>query len=134
VLLAFAVVGFDWLDGLAATRSRYWAGVAHVRPFRYFAIANLAALGLCVGPAVASALSQVRRAPTLPLVGATLAALAIADASAMSKGEVERIWLPYAIWLLPAAATFATRPRWMYAMLALQAATAIALQTFIHSS
>ena len=38
------------------------------------------------------------------LVGGGLAAVAIADLSGMSKGEVERIWLPFLPWVLLAAA------------------------------
>jgi hypothetical protein len=39
----------------------------------------------------------------LPAVAA-LAAMALATASNLSKGEVERIWLPFAMWLLVLAA------------------------------
>ncbi|MFJ4435802.1 hypothetical protein [Streptomyces sp. NPDC088923] len=49
------------------------------------------------------------------LVCAALVALLAADLSGMSKAETERIWLPFALWLLPAAA-FLPRPRlWLTA-------------------
>jgi hypothetical protein len=49
------------------------------------------------------------------LVSAALLALLVADLSGMSKAETERIWLPFALWLLPACA-FLTRPRiWLTA-------------------
>ncbi|WP_374701515.1 hypothetical protein [Streptomyces maremycinicus] len=49
------------------------------------------------------------------LVAAALLALLVADLSGMSKAETERIWLPFALWLLPACA-FLTRPRvWLAA-------------------
>ena len=49
------------------------------------------------------------------LVLAALLALLAADLSGMSKAETERIWLPFAMWLLPACA-FLTRPRaWLTA-------------------
>ena len=35
----------------------------------------------------------------LLLVGATTVVVALADASGMSKAEVERIWLPFVPWL-----------------------------------
>ncbi|NEA18292.1 hypothetical protein G3I29_22840, partial [Streptomyces halstedii] len=38
------------------------------------------------------------------LVLAALLALALADLSGMSKAETERIWQPFVLWLLPAAA------------------------------
>jgi hypothetical protein len=34
------------------------------------------------------------------LASAALAAVLLADVSGMSKGEVERIWLPFAVWLV----------------------------------
>ena len=49
------------------------------------------------------------------LVAAAFAALLIADLSGMSKAETERIWLPFAMWLL-ASCAFLTRPRsWLAA-------------------
>lgn len=44
------------------------------------------------------------------LVAAAFSALLIADLSGMSKAETERIWLPFAMWLL-ASCAFLTRPR-----------------------
>jgi hypothetical protein len=54
-------------------------------------------------------------------VGAALLALFAADISGMSKAETERIWLPFAMWLLPCCA-FLPRPR---AWLAAQAVLAL---------
>ncbi|GHE84780.1 membrane protein [Streptomyces spiralis] len=49
------------------------------------------------------------------LVFSALLALLVADVSGMSKAETERIWLPFAMWLLPACALL-TRPRaWLAA-------------------
>jgi hypothetical protein len=63
-------------------------------------------------------------APRLALlVASALLALLIADLSGMSKAETERIWLPFAVWLLPACA-FLTGPR---AWLATQATLALLL-------
>jgi hypothetical protein len=48
-------------------------------------------------------------------VSAALLALLVADLSGMSKAETERIWLPFALWLLPVCA-FLPRPRaWLTA-------------------
>ena len=45
--------------------------------------------------------------------------LLVADLSGMSKAETERIWLPFALWLL-AAGAFLDRPRvWLTAQAAL---------------
>jgi len=49
------------------------------------------------------------------LIAATFSALLIADLSGMSKAETERIWLPFAMWLLTSCA-FLTGPRiWLAA-------------------
>ena len=66
------------------------------------------------------------------LVGAALLAVALAGISGMSKGEVERIWLPFAVWVLPAAAVFGF-PRRASRWLALQVAFTIGLQTLVRS-
>lgn len=77
--------------------------------------ANLACTVLIVGPAtvagVRRAVPRLRPAPPNRadrrlglLVAAALLALLVADLSGMSKAETERIWLPFAVWLLPACA------------------------------
>jgi hypothetical protein len=38
------------------------------------------------------------------VIAAAGTAVAVADIAGLSKAEVERIWLPFAIWLLPACA------------------------------
>ncbi|MFG2574108.1 hypothetical protein [Streptomyces sp. NPDC048481] len=49
------------------------------------------------------------------LAAAALTALLLADLSGMSKAETERIWLPFALWLL-ASCAFLSRPRaWLAA-------------------
>ncbi|HVM40737.1 MAG TPA: hypothetical protein VM618_08185, partial [Acidimicrobiia bacterium] len=104
VLAAFAAVGFSWFDGLDATRREYAESIASTRPYAYFLVANLAALAVATGPATATALSRLRPSGLAVLVaGAGLAVLA-ADVSGLSKGEVERIWLPFTVWLLAATA------------------------------
>jgi hypothetical protein len=105
-LAAAALAGFWWPDGLAATGERYALGIARLRPYGYFLVANLAALAIALGPAVAPALARLRdRRLWLP-AGAGIAAIAIADLSGLSKGEVERIWLPFMPWVLVATAAF----------------------------
>jgi hypothetical protein len=40
----------------------------------------------------------------------------MADVSGLSKSEVERIWLPFAVWLVPAAGFLPGSPRrWLAA-------------------
>jgi hypothetical protein len=53
---------------------------------------------------------------------AAVAAVVTATLSGFSKAEVERIWLPFAIWLLPACAFLPRRThRWWLAVQALAA-------------
>ena len=104
VLLAAGLAGFWWPDGLAATRAEYAEGLSGVRPYGYWVVGNLAALAVATGPAAAAGLSRLRpRSPLGVLLTATLAAVLVADLSGLSKGEVERIWLPFVPWLVLAA-------------------------------
>ncbi|MFZ6002896.1 MAG: hypothetical protein ACOYXM_03090 [Actinomycetota bacterium] len=132
VLLAVDLAtGFSWMDGLRATHRAYYAGIAADRPAPYFAlVGNPAALALAAGPAVAVGLAAVIRrwrdaSSVLPL--AAFGAVALANLSLLSKGEVERIWLPFIPWLALAAP--GNRRGW----LAAQAALAVALQAGLRS-
>jgi hypothetical protein len=111
----FATAGFWWPEGFARTADRVVIGAGwQDRPTAYFLFANPAALAMAVGPAVVAALpllarlrnrecgGDLRRLAT-PALGALLA-VGVAIASNLSKGEVERIYLPFAVWLLPLAA------------------------------
>ncbi len=132
VFAAFYGAGFSWFAGLAATRRQYWLGAARHRPFRYFVVADLAAAALALGPALAVALSRLRDRRVWLLVGSALAVIVLADLSAMSKAEVERIWLPFFPFVLVATSVFGhdrEQRRW----LALQAATAIAVELTVRS-
>ncbi|MFD2765305.1 hypothetical protein [Micromonospora eburnea] len=149
VVAAFTSAGFWWWDGYQRVVERYHQGWATDRPYGYWVWANLAALVLSAGPACGPALVRAVRAgvtairpasrgPDARLVGSAVAAgpaallpvaaavvVLAADLSGLSKAEVERIWLPFAVWLLVAAAQLppATRRWW----LAGQAATALAV-------
>ncbi|MDX2583572.1 hypothetical protein ACOT81_02080 [Streptomyces sp. WI04-05B] len=131
---AFTFAGFNWWEAYHLLVTRYFEGAGGVRPYGYWVWANLACTVLLVGPATVAGLRRAGAAPVrevlrgLPrasvdtpgsrlavLVFAALLALLAADLSGMSKAETERIWLPFALWLLPACA-FLTRPRvWLAA-------------------
>ncbi|MEU9451227.1 hypothetical protein [Streptomyces sp. NPDC048277] len=127
VPVAFTLAGFDWWEGYRLLVTRYYQGIGGTRPYGYWVWANLACTVLITGPATAAGLRRAgatlihrRTAPSHRtrlafLVAAALLALLIADLSGMSKAETERIWLPFAMWLLPACA-FLPRPRvWLTA-------------------
>lgn len=90
------MVGFGWLQGLEATEALYRAGVSSSRPYDYFVVNNLAAFALALGPAAAPGLMRLPGSRLVWIVGGALVAVAAADLSGLSKGEVERIWLPFA--------------------------------------
>ena len=68
----------------------------------------------------------------LLLAGSAFLAIALADVSGMSKGETERIWLPFVPWLL---LTTALLPRgWRRVGLGLQVLVALLLQHLLYTS
>jgi methylthioxylose transferase len=111
VFVAFAAMGFSWTSGFAATRRVYWSGVAIHRPYVYFLFADLALLAVAVGPAIAVGVANLRDRDTWLLVGAIGAVVVMADVSGMSKGEVERIWLPFVPWAMLAVVGLSTEAR-----------------------
>lgn len=137
VVAMFAAAGFWWLDGYQLVVERYYQGVAAKRPYGYWVFGNLAALALVLGPALIAAgrravtHSTVHRPwlrdrtwpPVAALAFAALVVLLVADISGLSKSEVERIWLPFAVWLVPATALLPAHTRRWW--LAAQAGTAL---------
>jgi len=128
--VAFVPFGFWWLAGLGATRDAYYA-LGLGRPYAYFLLDDMSAWALTLGPATAAALFRLRDRRLLLLVGGALAAAAFADLSGLSTGEVERIWLPFTLWVLPAGAALATSRSATRAWLALQVGSAIAITMLI---
>jgi hypothetical protein len=129
VVAAFTASGFWWLTGYADVKVIYAASVAATRPYSYFIWADLAAVAFSLGPAV---LAGIRRgiaapralpAPAALLAAAALAAILLADVTGLSKAEVERIWLPFAVWLVVPCALLPRARLWLVA----QAVLAIAV-------
>ncbi|MFG2356371.1 hypothetical protein [Streptomyces sp. NPDC048521] len=132
-----ALAGFDWWEAYHLLVTRYYQGVGGTRPYGYWIWANLACTVLITGPATAAGLRRTAgalfrrrgadesspgatdgttgRFRLAVLVSAALLALLVADLSGMSKAETERIWLPFALWLLPACAFLPRRRAWLTA-------------------
>lgn len=150
VLGMAAAAGFWWPEGLNATRAAYWSGVAADRPGWYLTLAgNPGALALATGPAVAAGLAGTlstawrQRVPprvhpppagarrmaggAAVLPAAALVAVLVANLSQLSRGEVERIWLPFVPWLALAAPS--DRRGWLVAQVVL----ALGLQAALRS-
>jgi hypothetical protein len=117
--LAVRAAGFDWWAGLEATRAAYEQGVARDRPYLVFLVANLVVFAAAVGPAAVAGLLRLvragRAAPLVVVAGAAVACAVVADLSGLSKGEVERIWLPFGPWVTVAAAALPERGPWLAA-------------------
>lgn len=133
---AFTAGGFWWFDGVAATHLAYEAsGGSSRRPYLYFLVGDLGVLALLVGPAVAYALPTVFTdrdyRPVAWLAGAALLGMLALDVSGVTRGEVERIWVPYAAWLVTATAANRVHSR---GWLTVQAATAIVVQALVLSA
>ncbi|WP_406067744.1 hypothetical protein OG372_04165 [Streptomyces sp. NBC_01020] len=132
VALAFTLAGFNWWEAYGLLVQRYYQGVGGDRPQSYWVWGNLACTVVITG--LASVAGLRRAGASLPgavrrwrgardgaadrlgmLALAVLLALLIADLSGMSKAETERIWIPFALWMLPAAALLpaADRRRWL---------------------
>ena len=129
---ALALAGFNWFDGLAATHTAYLDGVAPDRPYSFFLVSNLAALSIAVGPAAVVGIAWLRDRMVWLLVGGALAGVIAADLSGLSKGEVERIWLPLTPFLVVAACAVRGRAaqRWF---LGAQLGVAVVLQAWLRS-
>jgi hypothetical protein len=136
VAVAFAVAGFYWFDGYTLVQQRYWQGIAKDRPFQYWSWANLACVVCAIGLGSVAGISRlfdpaaIRRRSGFHLVLlAMLAAIAFADLSMLSKAEVERIWLPFTIWLTAAPALLPVRSHRLW--LAVNAIGALLVNTVI---
>jgi hypothetical protein len=126
VVAAFAAAGFWWLEGYQQVSIRYYQPGEYglLRPYSYWVWADLACLAVVLGPAGAAGLRRVftpsgrQRQPHALVLLCLAAALAVlaADLSGLSKAEVERIWLPFAVWLIAAAGLLPARQaRWWLA-------------------
>ena len=126
--------GFWWPGGVAATRSAWAASAGGNRPYAYFLFGDLAVLAAILGPAVLAGLGAGLAGRTewrrWALPAAALVAVLALDLSGITRGEVERIWLPYAAWM--ATVTGFLRPPargWLTA----QAALALVMQATMGS-
>ncbi len=140
VVGAFAAYGFAWWEALPVLHERYWEGVGGRRPPSYWVWANLAALAFSAGPLMYAAIAataprwrelarqgvDAQTRVVLWLSGAGVAMVVLANASQMSRAEVERIWLPFVPWLLVATALLPER--WRTRGLILQVGFALVVQ------
>jgi hypothetical protein len=132
----FTFQGYWWLDGLSLLRHRYYTGIAHYRPYSYWVWANVVSLTCAVGiPAVVGLRRAFdrdalrRRSGLQILLVAFVAVVVAADISGLSKAEVERIWIPFAVWLVAAPALLPARSHRV--CLVLQASGALVINSLL---
>ncbi len=131
VTAAFSLGGFHWWDAYPVLHERYYAGIASERAYWYWVWADVAAwtftAGLAVWAAFPSAARAVReRNPLAVLAGAAALTIVVACLSGMSKAEVERIFLPFTIWIVALPALLPKR--WHPPLLLSQVAIALLAQ------
>lgn len=147
---AMTIAGFWWPDGVAATGTAWAASAGGNRPYAYFLFGDLAVLAALLGPAVLAGLGTGLEAGAGPrpdtsasaspaprtdwhrwaLPAAALVAVLALDLSGVTRGEVERIWLPYAAWMGTMAGFLRPPAR---GWLAAQAVTALVMQATMGS-
>ncbi|OWY59592.1 hypothetical protein B7486_73750, partial [cyanobacterium TDX16] len=129
-VVALSAAGFDYLAAFDATRVEVEESVQSTRPYGLFLVLNLVVLGIACGPAVVAGVARLRDQATWLLVGGALLAVAFADVSGLSKGEVERIWLPFTVWIVVAASAHRPPARtWLAAQVALAVAVQVLART-----
>jgi hypothetical protein len=134
VAAAFTLGGFAWWEAYPVLRERYYDGIASERAFSYWVWGNLAAwtftAGLAVWAAFPTAVRALRERNVLAqLAAAAAATIVVADLSGMSKAEVERIWLPFTIWIVALPALLPER--WHKPLLASQVVLALLAQQLL---
>ena len=142
VVVAFGVLGFSYLDALSALHERYYDGVGGRRQAAYWMWGDLAALAFSAGPLAGAGVAQLlSRARTslrdestrviAALAAAGVASVLVADATQLSKAEVERIWLPFVPWILLSCALLPDG--WRRRGLVLQLAVALAVEHLLQT-
>jgi hypothetical protein len=132
VVVLFAAGGYWWVEGFSAAGDRVRSGPSYAdRPLSFFVFANLAAAALALGPAAVAGLASLRRTRLALLPLAALAGIVISDLTGLVRGETERIWLPFYVWVLTATAFLPRRQRRWW--LLLSAALAIGIEVVVRT-
>ena len=130
----FWMAGYTWWDAYPVLRERYYDGIGGERPYQYWVWADFAAWTFTVGLATWAAFPRMwsharQKKPIAVLALTALTALVIASLTALSKAEVERIWLPFTLWIVAVPALLP--PSWRRPLLLTQVVAAILAQTLL---
>jgi hypothetical protein len=131
------ILGFVWPDGLTAAQADWSLRVGPHRSWLLWAVLDLVVLVVACGPHVVTATHRIRRTPGWPFVVGAGIGVVFAVGSGLSRGEVERSWLPFFPWLLvPVTGTDdegePARPSLL--LLALGAAAAVVIESVLRSA
>jgi hypothetical protein len=108
-LFAAQLAGFVWSSGFSVAR-RQVADTAPHQSLVAWLLVDVVAVLAVTGPALVASARKIRRTPGWPfLVGAGIG-LAFAVATGLSRGDAERVLLPFLPWLLVAAVAPERRP------------------------
>ncbi|RBY86204.1 hypothetical protein [Blastococcus sp. TF02A-26] len=132
VFALFAVGGYSWFEGLSAVADRVRSGPSYAdRPMAFFLFANLAAAAIAVGPAAVAGLGSLRRSALAVVPLAAVAGMLVSDVTGLVRGETERIWLPFTVWVLVATAYLPREQRrwWLAAGALLAVGVEVAVRT-----
>lgn len=128
----FAMGGYWWFEGLSAAAERVRSGPSYAdRPLAFFLVANLAAAALMIGPAGIAGLGALRRIGLAVVPLAAVAGMLVSDLTGLVRGEAERIWLPFTVWVLVATAFLPERSRRFW--LAASAVLAVLIEVFVRT-
>ncbi len=99
------LAGFEWTTGLTAAQADFSLRIGPHRSWLLWVLLDLLLVLIACGPVVVAAARKVRRTPGWPFLVGTVLAVGFAVGSGLSRGEVERSFLPFFPWLLvPAVA------------------------------
>ncbi len=145
VVLAFAAAGFAWWEAFPVLRQRYLGSIAMVRPAGYWVWGDLAAFAFSAGPLVGAGLAVSGQRLTATwrrafadsdrtvaiLTCAAAVTILLADLSFLSKAETERIWLPFAPWMLVGCSLLSSS--WRRYGLGVQVGLAVVVQSLLYT-
>ena len=134
VTAVFSLYGFHWWEAYPVLRERYHDGIASERAYSYWVWADLAAWTFTAGLAVWAAFPRAwqalrERNPLAVMAAGAGASIVVACVSGMSKAEVERIFLPFTLWIVVLPALLPAR--WRRPLLLTQVVTAVLVQAFL---
>lgn len=133
VALLFWAAGFAWWEAYPVLRERYYDGIASERAYSYWVWADVAAwtftIGLATWAAFPTMVRRIRTDPVAQLAAAATVTVLAASLSGMSKAEVERIFLPFSIWVVVLPSLLPER--WHRGLLASQVVLALLVQQLL---